>query len=123
MRISAPAALATVMLATLIASPSATEAQDSGAGAPDCDPRMTKCPGGSPPPDIGEGEPSYDRKDMTPAQLCEAYAVDLSRSGYAQVRAYECSGRNFHYYAVKDGRPVTVRVRSKTGAIVWYAWR
>ncbi len=105
------ATLSALMFFALTCTPSVADTPEAG-GAPFCDPNMTKCPG-------SEVDPGFDRDDMTPVQRCEAYASDLRHSGYVNVRAYDCVGRNFHYYAVKDGWRVTVRIRSSTGAIVW----
>ena len=105
------ATLAGLLFVALTCTPSVADTPEAG-GAPDCDPRIIKCPG-------GDGDPGFDRNDMSPAQRCEAYTSDLSRSGYEDVRAYDCFGRYFHYYAVKDGWRVTVRIRSATGGIVW----
>jgi hypothetical protein len=48
---------------------------------------------------------------------CQKIANSLRRSGFRNVRAVDCAGRDFAYLARRDGQRLRVIVKSSTGRI------
>jgi hypothetical protein len=67
--------------------------------------------------DPGYDEPVYVRPPPRryaepPPSRCSRVRYGLERQGYRRLRALDCEGTSFKFRGVRNGRPVTIRVRS-----------
>lgn len=107
---------------------------------PDFTPRLRPPP---PPPDYGDDEGSYtpprrrpppppeDFGDYAPPRpprdwgmdsrqrFCMAVGRSLREQGYRRVRAVECGGSNFKYTGYRGGSRYLIKVKARTGNIIY----